>query len=459
MWPTGEFRVLAPTTELAIPTAWPGSAPRAGTPVRSGDVLLEGGAPGAADGAAGEPWPRTPVSGTVVGLREVPRTDGRRTWAVVVQPGPFQHDLAPRLSPRPFSEQLLEILGHPEDKREAWAEGLWQSGAAVDRPSTPSLARQLELALRRPSPVDHVLVTAMDPDPRLSVLGNLLDAATPDLVAGAFVLVRLSAAGRLVFVVEPCVPERVRREVSRLAAEGSRLGVAVGLRVASRVVTMSNTYPDAFPPLVVRRVLGRRVPGRGTAEDLSAAGVLLLDAAAAIAVGRVVRSDQPVLQVPLGVYDHRVDGGVCVRVPVGMSVREVLAGLGAAGATAHEVHPLSGVELRRGDVLQELKVPPEAVVTGSDLYLHALAEAPARPADACVRCGWCIEACPTGVNPAAVLEGVQVGRSMGVGFAREVSAAGVGRCVECGLCQYVCPSRLPLLSAMRAGLMEVRVSS
>lgn len=471
MGPSGEFRVLSPASELAIPTAWPADAPRAGTPVRAGDVLLETGPGYRAEVLSGQPLPRSPVSGTVVGVREGVRTDGTPTAVVVVQPGPFQHDGSPRLSPRPFSEQLLELLGGPETRLRTWAAMLWSSGTAVDRPTTPDLRRQVELAMSRPPRVDHVLVTAVDPDPRLTVLAGLVEAMPPDLVAGAFLLARLSGAGRLSIVVDPSVAERVRRELARLAAEGSRVAVAAGLRVASRVLSVATTYPDAFPSLLVNRVLGRRVL-RGSADALSAAGVLLVDAAAAIAVGRAVRHDQPLLYVPVGVYDHRSGRAAYLRVPVGMCVDSMLseggmavgadaAGVSVGGGAGRPVPALGPlpppVELRRGDVLQELKVPAAALVTGSDLYFHVLSFRPAEPSEACVRCGWCVEACPTGVNAAGVLEAVQVGRSFGMSFARGVLSAGVERCVECGLCQYVCPSRLPLLSAMRAGLSEVEV--
>lgn len=412
----------------------------AGTAVRAGDLLVSS--------TVSEEWvlPRSPVAGTVVGVREVRRTDGSVSAAVVVQPGPYQHDVAPRLTPRPFSEQLMGILTAPSDVRGRWVGEMMRAGLGVDRPSTPDLGRQLRLASRDPSAIDTVLVTAMDPDPHLAVAARLVDEATPDLIAGAMLLVRVTGAGRLVFVLERCVPERARRDVGRLAAEGSRLAVSVGLRAATRVVVMSNTYPSAFPALLSRRVLRRGVTGRGTAEELVGGGMVVLDAAAAVSIGRYARYDQPVTHVSLGLFDHRGGGPHLLRVPVGMSLGEVLRllGLGAGGT-----------EIRRGDVLQELRVPGDAIVSPSDLYLHVLpAEGLGKPSDPCIRCGWCIEVCPTGVNPAGVLESVQLARSAG-GPAR----GGAEACVECGLCQYVCPSRLPLLGALREAMPEAKVLS
>jgi electron transport complex protein RnfC len=63
--------------------------------------------------------------------------------------------------------------------------------------------------------------------------------------------------------------------------------------------------------------------------------------------------------------------------------------------------------------------------------------------DPCIRCGWCVEACPSSIHPAGLLDASQ---------RRDHAAAdryGISACVECGLCDYVCPSRLPILNGIR----------
>ena len=69
---------------------------------------------------------------------------------------------------------------------------------------------------------------------------------------------------------------------------------------------------------------------------------------------------------------------------------------------------------------------------------------PAGPvmADPCIRCGWCLEICPTGVHPAGVLEAAQ--RS----DAEMARQFGAHACIACGLCNYICPSNLPLMEAV-----------
>jgi electron transport complex protein RnfC len=99
--------------------------------------------------------------------------------------------------------------------------------------------------------------------------------------------------------------------------------------------------------------------------------------------------------------------------------------------------------LRGGDLLRDLRLPPDAVIAGGELTIHVTApQIPVIP-EPCIRCAWCVEACPTQVNPASVLDAAQ---RRDVKFAER---AGIGACIECGVCAHVCPSQLPLLEAIR----------
>jgi electron transport complex protein RnfC len=75
-----------------------------------------------------------------------------------------------------------------------------------------------------------------------------------------------------------------------------------------------------------------------------------------------------------------------------------------------------------------------------DLYEH-------KP---CIRCGFCLEACPMGLQPNEIGIYVEAGR------AEETSQFGVFECFECGCCAYVCPSKRPLVQFIRIAKMEAK---
>jgi ferredoxin len=208
-------------------------------------------------------------------------------------------------------------------------------------------------------------------------------------------------------------------------------------------------------------LLGRRLrPGRLPAEQ----GALVLDAAAAVAVGaladrmsgslggvgKTIAPSQEqgreqrraprdftssFLRVPVAVRDHGKEDSYFLTVPVGMTVGDLLDRLG--------LYVGQPMIVRGGDLLRDHVLPTDAIIAGSELTLHVVPSQPAVNPSPCVRCGWCYEACPTRVQPAVALEAAQIDSQS---LARK---AGIEACIECGICSYVCPSELPLLAGIR----------
>jgi electron transport complex protein RnfC len=204
-----------------------------------------------------------------------------------------------------------------------------------------------------------------------------------------------------------------------------------------KTISLENDYPQADPTLLLYTLLGRRLrPGRLPVEQ----GVLMLDAAAAIAIGAAALADEAMQRVPMVLRDHDRGESFFLTVPVGCTVGSVLSILRPqlqAGADT------SGFLLRAGDVLRDDQVTLDAVLGTSELVVHLSTTPPAVNPQPCIRCGWCYESCPTRVQPADVLEAAQRDD-------RELAErAGLESCIECGICAYVCPSKLPLLAGIR----------
>ncbi len=68
----------------------------------------------------------------------------------------------------------------------------------------------------------------------------------------------------------------------------------------------------------------------------------------------------------------------------------------------------------------------------------------------CVRCGKCMDVCPSGIVPNSISELVQ--HRMFV----EAEEQGLFSCIECGLCAYVCPSIIPIADIIIMGKMKLK---
>jgi electron transport complex protein RnfC len=90
-----------------------------------------------------------------------------------------------------------------------------------------------------------------------------------------------------------------------------------------------------------------------------------------------------------------------------------------------------------GQPLPELRVP---VLKGTNGILAlTTAEVGGREAGPCIRCGSCVESCPSGLVP------LQMAAQVRAGDLDAVAASGLMDCIGCGSCAYVCPAHLPLV--------------
>jgi Na+-translocating ferredoxin:NAD+ oxidoreductase RnfC subunit len=305
----------------------------------------------------------------------------------------------------------------------AWIDRLRDGGIWVDRWASPNLLGQLNACLRRP--VDTLICNVLDVDPAVPLNAALAANHPIELLAGLTLLSRITSATRAWIVTDAKAPVDWSAQLRNITAETAR---PAGLRV----MPLINDYPQADPSLLLYALLNRRLrPGRLPAE----LGALVLDSAAAIAVGQLALTGQPMLTVPLAVRDHaRRESHFCT-VPIGTLLTHVLRRLG--------LPPVQQLVLRGGDVLRDIHLTEDAVVGGTELLVHASPLEPPINPDPCVRCGWCFEACPTYVQPANCLEAAQRDDAdLAIRF-------GIEACIDCGICSYVCPSHLPILSGIR----------
>ena len=71
------------------------------------------------------------------------------------------------------------------------------------------------------------------------------------------------------------------------------------------------------------------------------------------------------------------------------------------------------------------------------------------PAQACIRCGMCAEACPASLLPQQMFWFAQ-----GKEF-EKLEQHNLFDCIECGACSYACPSNIPLVQYYRASKAEI----
>ena len=236
--------------------------------------------------------------------------------------------------------------------------------------------------------------------------------------------------------------------------------------------------------ILIEKCLGREVPHGGLPAD---AGAIVMNVTSVSALGKYLATGMPVVErtitldgeevtdkgidamrAKMGmVFQHfnlfphmtvlrnmtyalvnvrklpQKEADACAKpqnliVPVGASYQDVIDAAGLKpDVTLGKV--IAGGAMM-GPAVESLSYPTTKTTSG--LILLSEAAAKPAPAQACIRCGRCIEYCPMGLAP------VEVNAAYATRDVEELGKLHVDYCFNCGSCTFVCPAKRPCTQMM-----------
>ncbi|PIE30837.1 hypothetical protein CSA56_19310 [candidate division KSB3 bacterium] len=211
------------------------------------------------------------------------------------------------------------------------------------------------------------------------------------------------------------------------------------------VCPMAVKYPQGSEKQLIQALSGRKVPAMALP---SAVGVVVQNVSTAAAIYEAVVLDKPLYEKVVTIAGEGIARPANLLVKVGTKVQDIVDYLGGVKPTLSKVvmgGPMMGFAVSDLDV-------PVTKTTSSVLFLTDN-EIDATPHSQCIRCGWCLDACPMGLEPKEIAIYVEAGR------AEETEQFGVFDCFECGSCAYACPAKRPLVQFIRLAKAKAKRSS
>ena len=406
------IRRLPFAPRLVVPLSQHAGAPAVSL-VRPGQEVVRGEPIARAEGFVSVPM-HAPATGVVEDIRLMPSARGPKTESVVIRvyEGSTQEVMyeAPREADRMTPDEIVQAV------QDSGMVGL--GGAAF-----PSHVKMRPPKEHR---VDTLVVNGCECEPYLTCDHRLMLERPDDLIAGIRIAMRAVGADRAVIGVEDNKMDAVHRLQERLAGDRQ-----------IRVQAVPTKYPQGAEKMLIDSLLHRRIPPGSLP---SAVGVSVFNVGTLVQIGELLPRGRGLIERVVTVTGPGVRNPGNFLVPVGTPVRFLLQHAGVT-ERAHELilgGPMMGMSVAALDVPVTKAVSGMVVLEAQD---PDLAERPVQP---CIRCAYCVEACPMHLNPSTL--GLLAAKRE---YAKMAAEYHLNDCFECGCCSYVCPSNIPLVHYFR----------
>jgi len=413
-------QVLMPKGEMVYPMSQHIGAPA--TPlVAKGDKVLAGQKIGEASGFISANVICS-VSGTVKAIEPRQVASGGVINSVVVENDGMYETVAglgEDRDPAGLSRQEIRDI-----MKEAGIVGLGGAGFPTHVKLTP----------KDENAIEYILVNGAECEPYLTSDYRMMLEEPEKIVGGLKVILQLFDNAKGVIGIEDNKPEAI-----------ARLTELVKDEPGIEVCPLKTKYPQGGERSLIHAITGRKLNSAMLPADV---GCIVDNVDTVIAIYMAVCKTTPLMRRIVTVTGDAIASPQNYNVKIGTSFQELVE---AAGGFKDEPEKLIAGGPMMGMALFSLDIP--VTKTCSALTCFMKDEVAEEEPSACIRCGRCVEACPSNIIPEKMM------RAALKGDCDAFEKLDGMECMECGGCAFVCPARRQLTQAfkdMRKTVMENR---
>ncbi len=363
-----------------------------------------------------------PATGVVRSIGLAPSISGRMSPAIFIEP--FAASTQEEAAGTPCDPETATPDEIIEAIQRAGVVGL--GGAAF-----PTHAK---LKIPEGKFVDTLLINGAECEPYLTTDHRVMLEHAKDVLAGIRYLMRATGAKRAIIAVEANKPD---------AADILRKAIPAGTPVTVEVLRVK--YPQGAEKMLIKALLNREVPSGGFPL---AVNVLCTNAATTAEIGQHLPKGIGLQERVITIGGPGIKKKGNYRIPIGTPLRFVLETVGVEDDLARLF--LGGPMM--GQAVSSLDIPITKGTTGVIGFTEKeCGNVSRQQRQPCIRCGYCLEACPMFLNPSQL--GLLADHDE---YGRMAEEFHLMDCFECGCCTFVCPSHIPLVQQFRIAKASVR---
>ncbi len=404
------IKAVLPKGDLVYPLSQHIGAP-AKPIVEKGDRVLTGQKIAEAGGFVSAPIYAT-VSGTVKAIEPRRVVTGDNVMSIVIEnDGLYDEVEYPKVKPlaEMSREEIIECI------KEAGIVGMGGAGF-------PTF---IKLSPKEPDKIDYVIANCAECEPYLTSDYRRMIEEPEKLIKGLKVSLQLFPNARGILAVEDNKPDCIEI-LRKLTKDEARISVKA----------LKTKYPQGAERQIIYAATGRAINSSMLPAD---AGCVVNNVDTVVAIYHAVYEGRPLMNRIVTVTGDAVADPRNFIVRIGTNYHELIEEAG--GFKTEPVKIVSGGPMM-GFGIFDLDVP--TTKTASALLCLTQDDVSRMEPSACIKCGRCVEACPSRLLPNKLAVYAQ-------NYAEEEFLALEGmECVECGCCSFVCPAKRPLTQSIKS---------
>lgn len=397
--------------------------------INIGDKVLTGQKIADAQGLVSAPV-HASISGKVIAIEErpIPHASGRFAPCIVIESDGQDNWVELKENPNYLSEKSIDLI---VQLREAGIAGMGGAGF----PTAVKMRPHANM------PIDTLILNGTECEPYITADDMLMREHAEEIVLGAQLLAHVLKKVKTVLIgIEDNKPEAIKNvqlAVAELASTNASENISF------EVVSFPTKYPSGGEKQLIQILTGKEVPSGGIPAQL---GIVVQNVGTAVAAYRAARFNEPLISRVTTVVGESLGTQQNIDVRLGTPIEHVLNECEFHAEKCARLiigGPMMGYSMTRHDI--------PVVKTTNCILVPSHEEMPKQPpAQPCIRCGMCAEACPANLLPQQLFWFAQAEE------VEKLQSHNLFDCIECGACSYVCPSNIPLVQYYRASKGIIR---
>lgn len=334
----------------------------------------------------------------------------------------------PEASPKEWSSSDWEGLSRDELLGRVKKAGIVGIGGA-------GFPTHVKLSPPPDAKIDTLILNGAECEPYLTTDHRLMLEYPEEVIEGAKIILSILGIKECHIGIEENKSDAIEA-LKRVSGKASSNGFNISID------PLTVKYPQGSEKQLIQSITGRLVPGFGLPFDV---GTIVQNVGTTKAVYDAVVYEKPLYEKIITISGRGIARPANLLVKIGTKLSDIVAFLGGTKPDLAKVimgGPMMGFAIPTLDI-------PVTKTTSGVLFLTN-DEIDSNPHGQCIRCGWCLDACPMGLLPNEIGVYVEAGR------AGDTSQFGVFECFECGCCAYTCPAKRPLVQFIRLAKMKAK---